>query len=642
MRYKNFIYFIAWNLIAFPIALKAFQSDSLRVNGLFADQMVLQSDKPVPIWGRGKPSTTVFLNLHNKHVSIDVQADSTWFVQFPAMPAGGPYVMQVTDLRDTLQINDVYIGEVWLASGQSNMEFALGSSSSWAEEQFNADYPNIRFFQVVHGMDNQPREEVMGSWIRSSSATAAAFSGVAYHFAKKLHLEKNVAVGIIQSAWGGTPIETWISPEAMSSREETKLSVDMAKESGARPAELYAEYLRDVDAFERATAGIQSGVHTLAYQDQHWKKVSFPLEVSAIYGDETFRYIPGCYLWVRKNFELSSRDEDAILQLDELQGDVSIYLNGKEMPVEKDRTATNRVLVPKSVLNKGKNILAIRLRSLWATGTIGHSEGSVSLIQGAKHTKLDGQWLSDVSIEPRYPDLPKERNNPGVLFNAMIAPLIPYAMQGVLWYQGEANTWRPRDYQFLSPLLIQDWRIRWEQGYMPFLFVQLANFGGNNLAPADESWAYLREAQLMTLQQPTTGMAVTIDIGDAADIHPKNKKDVGLRLYEAARHLAYRENNTYSGPLYKRMEIKGDKIIIYFDHAQDGLISKTPQIEGFQIAGKDNIFIDATATIVNNTIEVSHPNLETPTNIRYGWGANPKVSLYNTAGLPASPFRTDK
>ncbi|TJZ60032.1 sialate O-acetylesterase [Sphingobacterium olei] len=642
MLYRHYICFLILSVFAFPNALKAFQSDSLCVNGLFKHHMVLQREKSIPIWGTGKPETTVHVSLNNQRASATVQPDSTWCVQLSAMPAGGPHILQITDLRDSIFIDDVYVGEVWLASGQSNMEFTLGSSLSWAEEQLHADFPNIRFFQVVHGMNNQQQHDVQGSWVRSSAATAAAFSGVAYHFAKKLHQEKNIAVGIIQSAWGGTPIEPWISEDALSSREETKPSVIQARESGAQPTQLYAKYLQDVDAFENASEGLRLGVHTLAYQDQHWKKVSFPLQVSSIYGDETAVYIPGCYLWVRKHFDLSSLDKDATLQFDELEGKATIYLNGTEIELKNAQGTSQGLVLPKSVLKKGRNLLAIRLRSLWATGAVGHSEGSVSLLLGTKHIKLDGEWLSNISVEPRYPDLPKERNNPGVLFNAMIAPLIPYSVQGVLWYQGEANTWRPRDYQFLFPLLIQDWRIRWQQGYMPFLFVQLPNFGGNNLAPADESWAYLREAQLMTLPQPATGMAVSIDIGDATDIHPRNKKDVGLRLYEAARHIAYHEDNVYSGPLYRRMEIKDHKIIVYFDHARDGLISKTASVEGFQIAGADNNFEDATATIVGNTVELTHPSLKNPTTIRYGWAADPKVSLYNTAGLPASPFRTDK
>jgi sialate O-acetylesterase len=605
---------------------------------MFSDHMVLQQLQPIPIWGTGKPGDSIQVKFAGEIQLFSADSKGRWAGRLSSLPAGGPYVLEVHSKEQKITLSDVMIGEVWLASGQSNMEFPLIASEGGGATVAHAVSPKIRFFQVDYGMNSTESPVVKGTWKTSNPSNAPGFSAVAYHFAKQLAEKRNVAVGIIQSAWGGTPIEPWIGKSAYDSHFH--LAGTQEEHKGPNPKLLYRDYLANVDAFEKAEKGIRLGVHLASYRDADWEKISFPLTTSAIFGQRTQIYIPGCYIWFRNHFVVKNLKSNAVLQLSQLKGQFELYLNGKKIEhssFEKHKS----VVLQKELLKTGENILAIKLRSIWADGILGEDPSSISLQIGKHHITLNQGWLCNAAIEPKYPDLPQERNHPGVLFNAMIAPLIPYGIKGVIWYQGEANTWRPQDYNFLFPMLINDWRIRWQQGYFPFLFVQLPNFQGNDLAKADDSWAVLREAQRNTLSLPNTGMAVTIDVGDPVDIHPKRKREVGERMFQNARYTAYQDTSAVgSGPIFKSMEIKSNEVWISFDYAESGLTSNGNTLQGFSLANDDGVFQKAYAEIVGQQVKVYVEGMSKPKHVRYGWAANPTCNLYNVHQLPASPFRS--
>jgi len=478
----------------------------VRVSSLFADHMVLQRDRPLRIWGKADPAEPVTVRFRQQSVATTTDDTGRWSVMLQPEPAGGPHELTVAG-RNTIRIGDVLVGDVWVASGQSNMVWRLDQSNHSAQEIAAANYPQIRFYQVQNSTSPVPLDDVKAAWRVCTPQDAGVFSGVGYFFARHLHQKLNVPVAILQSAWGGTPAESWISMTGLAS-DPALISV-------------YADWAERVE--------------------------NYPVNQS--------RY---------------------------------------EVQLKEWETASAR----------------------------------------AKAEGRPGPARPAAPAGPTHPHLPS------ALYNAMIHPLTPYAIRGASLYQGENNATRNRAYVYrrLFPALIQDWRRIWGQGDFPFLFVQLANYAKTN----NSQWAELREAQLMTLQLANTGMAVTIDIGEAQDIHPKNKQDVGLRLAFAARAIAYGEKVEYSGPLYRQIAIEGDTARVYFDHAGSGLMAKGgADLTGFEIAGADRRYVPAQARIEGATVVVSSPEVSRPVHVRYAWADNPSCNLYNGDGLPASPFRSE-
>jgi sialate O-acetylesterase len=389
-------------------------------------------------------------------------------------------------------------------------------------------------------------------------------------------------------------------------------------------------------------AGITAGVHLSNYDDSRWPVCHLPVNMESL---NLFGHWG--YFWFRKTFVISSTGPltDYILEVPLSGQSYQVYINGTQMEITRDPvTQKNTWPVPASLLNKGNNLLAIRLLVHWGSGGIGQKNVWTGLVPSDESSKiaLDGEWRYNSGIEPAIPQRQDYFTQNNVLFNAMIAPVIPYGIKGVIWYQGEANAWRGYLYRTLLPMLIEDWRIRWEQGSFPFLYVQLANFRAKKPSPCEDSWADIRESQFVTLDYPKTGMAVAIDIGDSNDIHPRNKTDVGKRLSLWARYLAYGEDIVYSGPLYKSMTLAGAAIRISFNSAGSGLVSKDGMpLKGFAIAGEDHTFVWASAVIEGNEVVVHSPEVSKPVAVRYSWEINPDGNLYNREGLPASPFRTD-
>ena len=454
-----------------------------------------------------------------------------------------------------------------------------------------------------------------------------------------MHLEKNIPVGLINSSWGGTPAESWTSAEMLYSMGDfdsafNQIYADPDFSNTVTETEKInsARY----EAASYSFKGIEAGVLERKYGDEDWSEIILPNDMP-IYQ----------ITWFRKSFKIEKTKNDTkwILNLGRISRDPIIYLNGTEIgrtPGAKN-TAIN---VPDKLIRKGNNTLTIRVVNSWNNEIyfMGPAE-DMNLVDkvNAIRIPLDGNWKYNNQLEEIFPDkVVYYSHYPSVLFNGMINPIIPYSMKGAIWYQGESNAGRAFQYQTLFPKMIEDWRVRWKSGYFPFLFVQLANFEFGTDEPIESDWAELREAQLMTLDYPNTGMAVIIDLGEADDIHPRNKQDVGKRLYLVAKKVAYDEDLVYSGPIYKEMRISGNKIIIKFNHIGSGLTTPDDkELTGFAIAGSDKKFYWAKAEMINDEVVVYADEVDDPVAVRYGWDINPSCSLYNKEGLPASPFRTD-
>jgi sialate O-acetylesterase len=488
----------------------------VKLPALFSENMVLQADAQDPVWGTANPQERVTVTLGDARATVTADSSGHWRVEIGPLKPGGPYTMTIAG-QNTIVIHNVLVGEVWVCSGQSNMQFSVGLQPNlWETGVFrykkviaSAHYPMIRMFTVVQTVAGKPQSDVAGKWEISSPETVAHFSAVGYFFGLNLFKTMHEPIGLIHSSWGGTPAESWTTLSTLQSS----------------PA--FADFLGRWQKEEQA----------------------YPAEM------------------VHYHEQLSE----------------------------------------------------------WE--------------QAAQQAEMAGKPIPPA---PRLPADPRSgAGRPASLFNGMIAPLIPYQIKGAIWYQGEANSGRPLQYRQLFPDMIRDWRRAWDEGDFPFLFVQLSAF--QNVS-APRSFPLLREAQLMTLSLPKTAMAVTTDIGDASSIHPRNKKEVGRRLALAAQVVAYGQEVIYSGPLYSSMKVEGDRIRLNFTQLGGGLVSggRLPDnLTGFEIAGADHQFFGATAKIVGDTVVVRSLKVAHPVAVRYGWQNYPVCNLYNQAGLPASPFRTD-
>ncbi|MCS7253449.1 MAG: sialate O-acetylesterase [Armatimonadota bacterium] len=491
----------------------------IKLPSLFSDRMVLQRGTNVAVWGEASPNERLTIRLSPQdnasegkqavEVRCTASANGAWKAYLPPMQSGGPYELTVSsDDGSSVRVRDVMIGDVWICSGQSNMEWSVANSANAEQEIANANYPNIRLFMVRKVVSDVPVDDPKGEWKACSPETVRNFSAVGYFFARELYQHLKVPIGMIQAAWGGTPAESWTSTPTLELEPELRVILD------------------------------------------NWKKV------------------------VEAYPEALKRYEERLKQWEE----------------------------------------------------------------EARKAKEEGKPIPRRPNPPMGPGHPWQ---PSGLFNGMIAPLTKFAIKGVIWYQGESNTGRAAQYRKLFPALINDWRKAWGIDF-PFLFVQLANFMQRKPEPSESAWAELREAQLLTLLKvPRTGMAVAIDIGEANDIHPKNKQDVGKRLSLAARAIAYGESIVYSGPIYDRMVVENSKIRIYFKHVGSGLVAKDEKLTGFAISGEDGKFVWAEAEIDGDTVVVWSQKVDKPVAVRYAWADNPDCNLYNKEGLPASPFRTD-
>ncbi|MBC9932721.1 sialate O-acetylesterase [Chitinophaga qingshengii] len=608
---------------------------------VFGDSMVLQREQPIPVWGQASPGTPVTGTLGAAYAKTVTGKDGKWMLRFPAAKAGGPYTLKVSGGNVAIEFKNVLIGDVWLASGQSNMEWPVKDAKDAAKEIAASNWPQIRFLVVKQRKSLTPQQDITDEkWKACDPATTGNFSAVAYYFARKVHQEQGIPVGIIQSTWGGTPVEAWTGREGLLASPITRARV-LANDT-LEVADFVQDSLNLVrfwDIIYHPQNNAAQEVPADTFNDAAWPQVQMP----ALVGD-----FGGPYegiVWMRKKIGLpaSFAGKALTVELGHPEMNYSLYVNGHEIcKTVWSASPFHHYTVPAAMLKSGENVIALRIAMLWGGGGLNPPADSIYVTDGTTRVSLAGTWRYQKDAETPAPHIRNYQCYPAVLYNAMIHPLIPYAIKGVIWYQGEANEYAAFDYRQLFPGLIKDWRIRWTQGNFPFLYVQLANFKKIKPEPSESEWAEVREAQAMTLSQPNTGMACIIDLGEAGNIHPANKQEVGRRLTLVAGKQVYHRQGIASGPAFAGFKKEPHRIRIRFTNTGAGLTVRDGHaLTGFAIAGEDKRFYWANAVIEGNEVVVSSEQVLTPTAVRYAWADNPVCNLVNSAGLPAIPFRTD-
>ncbi len=628
----------------------------IRLPKLFNDNMVLQQNTFVKFWGRSNANTEITIDASwGENVKCVSNNEGKWDLELKTIKAGGPYELIIKSGDYQRKIKNVLLGEVWLASGQSNMELPM--EGAWGSVVKNADkeieaanYPNIRFIKIEKNIAYSPCDSIVtDGWKVCSPQTVRYFSATAYFFSRELNKELNVPIGIIDASEGGTIIETWMSSKSL-------LAIDEFKEPTSRIMKLDIKNVKSQfkkDSIQQHNEIIKADCgfneDNVIYNKQgintdNWQTFDLPM-----YWDNTALGNYDGSAWFRKEVILTKEmvKSDIILKYGFADDEDIAWFN--QIQVNKsnfDWAKTQGYIIPKGVAKEGENIITIRVLDKIGLGGLSGSSNDFKLILSeGSNINISKQWKVkkgfDYNEIKTFPISAEDPNYPTLLFNGMINPLTPYTIKGVIWYQGESNTGKPKFYSKLFKALINDWRIKWNQGIFPFYFVQLASYMKQNKQPVEDTWAELRNAQKSALDISNTGMVVTVDIGEENNIHPRNKQDVGLRLALIPSARDYGMDIPYSGPLYKGYKVKQNKIEIEFDNVYDGLESKNnEQLQGFSISGIDGVFYWGEAKIVKNKVIVFSNKVNNPVEVRYAWSSNPKCNLINSSGLPASPFTT--
>lgn len=641
-------------ILLVSVASLAPKADTLHLSNVFSDHMVIQRDKPVVIFGEDRPSTMIEVEMGGKKATAMAGPDGKFSVKLPKMGAGGPYQLTVKGSA-TKTYSDVLIGEVWVCSGQSNMEWVVQNSKFLNEELAGSD-PNIRMFTVSKNAVPVQAADVSGSWVLSSPQTTGSFSAVGFAFAKALYRELHVPIGMIHTSWGGTPAEAWTTPSTMLTSPITKPIVDrMAGVNAAYPAKLAT--------YQKAMAEWQAGVllqwNKRTDEATQWDSPEFDDS------SWTSAKVPGAWdpnfdgvAWYRKSVDLTADQAARINQvsfgaIDDLD---QTYINGSpvgytDMSTPNYWSAKRTYALKPGMLKAGRNVIAVRITDTGGGGGFFGSESEMML----GDVPLAGTWKFKIEAPlamsggtrqaPQPPLGPNDPNAPGTLMNGMIAPFIPYTIRGAIWYQGESNAGRSEQYRTLFPMMINDWRKRWGIGDFSFYWVQLANYMAADPNQFDTGWAELRDAQTETMKLPHTGQAVILDIGEANDIHPKNKRDVGERLARVALAQDYRKRVVASGPTFAGLSSSPDGVVTVRFKSAKGLKTtdgQAPRCFAIRSVVDGSKWVWAEAKIVGETVVLSHPTIKGPAWVRYAWQNNPPVNLVNAEGLCTCPFRTDK
>lgn len=624
---------------------------SLRMPYLISDGMVLQRNKQINIWGWAEPCKMVTVNFLGKSYTAVADHLGKWKVTLPPMDAGGPYFMEIKCQHHAVTIKDILIGDVWVCSGQSNMVLPMERVIDlYPEELDDCNIPLIRQFTVPEKYNFKgPQEELEGgTWDVLSKETLLKFSAVGYFFAKALYKKYNIPIGLIKSCVGGTPIEAWMSSDIVYKFLENPDELEKLKDDSYIEAVSKEEEAKIKAWFDYLNANDTGLNSNPPFFDENcstsdWKAITIPATWKEMGLDSTIGVV-----WFKKEINIPSCmvGNPARLYLGTIVDSDFTYVNGKLVGSTSYRYPPRKYNIPAGLLKEGKNTIVVRVIS---------NDGNGEFVKGKEYKlftedcKIDlkGQWLCKVGVRSPEP-LPQQtfwQYKPTGLFNGMIAPLLNYSIKGIIWYQGESNTDRPEDYCNKLCNLVDDWRKKWGDSSLPFLYVQLANFMEPKPQPCESNWARLREEQRRALLHlDNVGMAVAIDLGEWNDLHPSNKKDVGERLALLAQKVAYGEKDLVaSGPLYKSMKIEGNKLFWNFQKVGSGLIAKGDSIlKHFAIAEKDKRFIWANAIIEGNKVIVWNDSIKNPVYVRYAWADNPEgANLYNKEGLPASPFTTE-
>jgi sialate O-acetylesterase len=601
----------------------------VKLPSLVSNGMVLQRDIPVKIWGWANPGEKVNVSFKGKKIRTSADAKGNWSATLPATPAGGPYEILVNEIR----LQDVLFGDVWLCSGQSNMVLNMERvKEKYSTDIASANYPQIRNFFIPTAISKIDVKQDLpaSSWLPVSPENVLLMGAVSYFFAHDLYTKYQVPIGIINSSVGGTPIESWISEDGL--KEFPAYVKDTTKTAPPTPT-----------VKKSADRGLAEKWASESYQPKGWKRFAIP----GFWEDQGLRDLNGV-VWFRREIQIpaSLAGMPAKLFMGRIVDADQVFVNGEQVGNVTYQYPPRRYTVKNGLLKAGKNLVVIRVTNTAGKGGF-VPDKRYEMLVGDRSIDLQGDWEYKVGeVFPPVTEKPApSAYTPTALYNAMIAPFLPYSLKGIVWYQGESNVGKPGVYESLLPALAKDWRAQFKQPELPFLYVQLPGFQDRNFLPSESNMAVLREGQLKSLSIPRSGMAVTLDLGEWNDIHPLTKKPIGERLALAARKIAYGENIISSGPIYESNQIEGGRIRIRFRETGSGLaINKTDEDElmQFAIAGKDKKFVWAKAIIERNTVVVWSDEVAEPMYVRYGWADNPEgANLMNVEGLPASPFRTD-
>lgn len=648
--------YIKHGLIPFLLLIQCVATAQIRLPQLVGDGMVLQRNKKINIWGWASPAEKVSVKFQNKTYKTTASANGNWQIQMPPIKAGGPYVMHI-DGSNHLIIKDILIGDVWFCSGQSNMALLMERvKEKYPEEITSANHPQIRnfFVQTVSNVSQQATDLPPGKWIKADTGGVLTFGATSYFFAKALYLKYHVPIGIINSSVGGTPIQAWISADGFSINNSNILAnyesrIANFKDTAYLNKLLHPAMPMSSKPIKNTDMGLSGPVKW--YETNYTPKGWHPFWMPGYWADQGVRGLNGV-VWFRKELDIpvAMAGKPAKLFLGRLIDADETYLNGKQVGNTTYQYPPRRYDIPEGLLKAGKNVIVVRLTNTSSKGGFVPEKPYV-LTNGSTNIDLRGDWQYKVGqvFTPLRGQAPANtfsaQNEPSGLYNTMVAPAINYAIKGFVWYQGETNTGKPNEYRELLPALITNWRNKWKDDKLPFIYAQLPNFMEVQYSPSESQWAELRDAQLHTLNIPFTGMAVTIDAGEWNDIHPLNKKDVGERLALAAQNVAYNDKTVVgSGPVYQSALVVQNKIEITFNNTGGELMVKGDgELTQFAIAGADKVFVWAKAKIEGNKVIVYSDEVPTPKYVRYAWADNPEdANLYNKAGLPASPFRTDQ
>jgi sialate O-acetylesterase len=566
-------------------------------------------------------------------------------LQLAPMKAGGPYNMEISG-KNKIVFHNILIGDVWVCAGQSNMEHQMKLHNVYySKEIASANYPEIRQFKIadVTNLISPQQDLPSGSWKYANPTDVKDFSAVAYFFAKALYEKYHVPIGIINASWGGVPIESMMSEESLQSFPNILKTVKKNKDT-AYVNETNRKAFAETQTIKKPEdKGITEKWFDTSYTAKEWHRIAIP----GYWEDQGIKDLDGI-VWYRKeiNVPASMTNVSAKVFFGRIVDADELYINGVKVGSTGYKYPQRRYTIPDGVLKPGKNLFVIRVTN--NSGKGGFVPGKpYKLIANNDTIDLTGYLQYKVGAVFTSHDLSKTialQNQPTALYNSMIAPLINYNLKGFVWYQGESNTGKPDEYAKLQPAMINDWRSKWKEGDIPFLFVQLPGFMDYNYLPSKSEWAEFREAQAKSLAVPNTAMAVAIDVGEWNDVHPDRKKPVGDRLALAAEKIAYKEKIVYSGPLYQSSKIEDDKIIISFSNTGSGLTTNDGEAPGeFAIAGEDKKFFWANAKIEGDKIIVWSNDIKEPKYVRYAWADDPvNPNLINKENLPAAPFRTDK
>jgi sialate O-acetylesterase len=628
---------------------------------IFHDHAVLQRDLPLPIWGTATAGTAITVRCAGREAITKADRYGRWIVRLAPLPAGGPHELTVSGPTGELVVRDLLVGDVWICSGQSNMEWKASQCGVEPAGLPPAALAKLRLLTVTTPAQLGRGDAIDGSWTVATPESIKAFSAVGGWFGQELHRNLDIPIGLICNAWGGTRVQAWISREGLLADGAAGVEVrqlDSWLYDANRPGPKWtsmAEWERQGAPQDQGDAGSPKGWSQLAFNDASWSSMPMPSR-----WQDHGHPGSGVY-WFRRQVTIPAawRGRDLKVGLGAIDKHDDTFVNGERIGgiswERNDAWCTPRhYTIPARLIGAdGKLVIAVRARShVFHGGMIGPSEGMLlhPVDDTAGAIPLTGAWRYAIEQDwgmvapPAMTEFGNgSPNTPGILFDARLHPLIPYGIAGAIWYQGESNASEATVYRRLLPAMITDWRRAWGLGDFPFLQVQLANYKAPLGPTVRSEWAELREAQNSALSLPNTGIAVAIDIGDAQDIHPKNKYDVGVRLARWALAEMYGRGGVASGPLFKSATfLANGRVRVNFNHLGGGLVAKGGALQRFAIAGPDRAFKLAEATIVGETVEVWHPEITRPAAVRYAWADNPEgCNLYNAAGLPASPFRSD-